>query len=39
MDEVLRHALVLEDPEELSAAEEYPIEEIFDVEESPAGVN
>jgi ATP-dependent Lon protease len=39
MDEVLRHALVLEDPEVLSTAEEYPLEEIFDVEESPAGVN
>jgi ATP-dependent Lon protease len=39
MDEVLRHALVLEDTTILSETMEHPLEEIYEVGESPAGVN
>ena len=42
MDEVLQRALLLEDPTILDGPDEYPLEEIFDVQptvEAPAGVN
>jgi ATP-dependent Lon protease len=38
MDEVLQHALVLEDPEMLARGPEYAIEEIYEVE-TPAVIN
>jgi ATP-dependent Lon protease len=38
MDEVLRHALVLPDPEVFREAREYPLEEIYEVP-AAGGVN
>ncbi len=39
MDDVLRHALTLADPQVLSEPMEHPLEEIYDVGGPPAGIN